>query len=97
MLSVLCTGQTPDEMCGKIIRQATLPRAIVMMSSVILEPGSIIDAVAAQMSATYCARPVGGDSALQEAMTVNYEQVNRVCLPAVVQIFKDDWSGWSQY
>ena len=65
LLSVKDGGDTPEEDQGRIIRQATIPRANAMLTTGILKHGTIAGAIA-QQETHYNVRPWVGDPSLQD-------------------------------
>ena len=65
LLKVLESGETGEDLRSDIIRQATIPRANSMMTTGVLEPGTIADAIAVQDTPFYDAKPKANDDQLQ--------------------------------
>ncbi len=58
-------GETPENLVGDVIRQATIPRANAIMTTGILKPGTIAAAVNDQDTPFYDAKPRTSDESLQ--------------------------------
>ncbi len=71
LLKVEEGGETPEENRGHIIRQATIPRANAMMTTGILEPGTIADAIA-QQDTFYSVKPQTDDPKMQDQIDTAY-------------------------
>ena len=65
LLKVLEGGETGENLRGDIIRQATIPRANSMMTTGVLEPGTVSDAIALQDVPFYDSKPKANDAQLQ--------------------------------
>lgn len=72
LLGVLESGQTRENLRGDVIRQATIPRANAMMTSGVLEPGTIGKAIAEQDTPFYDAKPKVNNVALQELIDTEF-------------------------
>ena len=65
LLNVLKDGETEKELEGNILRQASIPHANSMLTAGILKPESITDAIDAQVTVFYNAKPSVDDEELQ--------------------------------
>lgn len=71
LLRVEPDGQTPHELHGDIIRQAAIPRANAIMTTGVLRPGRLVDAIE-----IYDARPQTDNPALQAAIDAEFDLRN---------------------
>ena len=72
LLKVLESGETPENLRGDVIRQATIPRANVMMTTGELKPGTIANAIAEQDTPFYDSKPRANDDALQALIDAEF-------------------------
>lgn len=66
LLKVLESGETGQNLRGDVIRQATIPRANSMMTTGVLQPGTVSDAIYEQAAPFYDAKPRANDDRHQK-------------------------------
>lgn len=66
LLKVLESGETGQNLRGDVIRQGTIPRANSMMTTGVLQPGTVADAIYEQASPFYDAKPRANDDRHQK-------------------------------
>ena len=73
-------GNTPEELRGDVIRQATIPRANAMMTAGELKPGLISDTIKRDGTPFYGARPKANDGAHQGQIDEIFDQKKKEIL-----------------
>ena len=72
LLSVLKDGETQEDFRGDIVRQASIPRANSMMTTGVLEPGTVAKTIAEQNTPFYNARPQTKNQDLQDKIDAEF-------------------------